>query len=134
MGNVEVLPAGEFQLMSAGTGITHSEYNPPSTDSLEFLQIWIEPDKVGIEPAYQQKKFPRQTGLQLIASPDARDRSLLLHQDALLHQLIVDTRQRVSYQTDPGRRIYVHVVSGQLGINGEFLREGDGAIVDGVES
>jgi len=132
MGHVEVLPAGEFQLMSAGTGVKHSEYNPSSTDPLEFLQIWIEPNEAGIEPAYQQKKFPRQTGLQLIASPDARDGSLLLHQDALLYQLIVNANQGVSYELHPGRTVYVHVVAGRVGVNGEILREGDGATVKDV--
>ena len=65
--NVEKLPAGEFQLMSAGTGITHSEYNPSNSETLEFLQIWIQPDQLGIEPGYQQKRFEPQPGLQLIA-------------------------------------------------------------------
>lgn len=85
MDNVEKLPVGEFQLMSAGTGVTHSEYNPSSEESLEFLQIWIEPNVKGIEPGYQQKQFDKKEGLQLIISPDARDGSFLIHQDASLY-------------------------------------------------
>jgi hypothetical protein len=103
MGNVQVLPAGEFQLMSAGTGVTHSEYNPSSSERLEFLQIWIEPNQYGIEPAYQQKRFAGRTGLQLIASPDGRESSLLVHQDACLYQLLLATDQRDSHALEDGR-------------------------------
>jgi len=134
MGNVEVLPAGEFQLMSAGKGVTHSEYNPSSTEPLEFLQIWIEPDRLGIEPGYQQKKFARKETLQLIASPDARHGSLLLHQDALFYQLIVQDEQGMSHELGSGRTLYVHVVSGELNIQGKILGEGDGASVKEVET
>lgn len=134
MGNVKVLPAGEFQLMSAGMGVTHSEYNPSATQPLEFLQIWIKPDQLGIEPGYQQKAFARKGGLQLIASPDARDGSLRLHQDARLYQLVLKAGQRESYTLDRGRTVYVHVVSGELSVNGEILREGDGATVQEVEA
>ena len=127
MGNVERLPAGEFQLMSAGTGVTHSEYNPSDSEPLEFLQIWIIPNVLGIEPGYQQKKFPEQSGLQLIASPDARDGSLLLHQDASLYQLRLDAGETASHILAGGRRIYLHVVGGELKVDGETLGEGDGA-------
>jgi hypothetical protein len=129
MGHVETLPAGEFQLMSAGTGLTHSEYNPSSAEPLEFLQIWIEPNVYGIEPGYQQKQFDAQQGLQLIASPDARGGSLLIHQDACLYQLRLHAEQSVSHSLEPGRSAYVHVVSGSLSVNGERLSEGDGATV-----
>lgn len=133
MGHVEVLPAGEFQLMSAGTGVTHSEYNPSPSEPLEFLQIWIQPDQLGVEPGYQQKKFAYKPGLQLIASPDAREDSLLLHQDAFLYQLIVQAGQNLSHTVDAGRTVYVHVVSGQLHVNNEILHEGDGATVRDLE-
>lgn len=127
MGNVERLPAGEFQLMTAGTGVTHSEYNPSNAESLEFLQIWIQPNVLGIEPGYQQKRFDPSPGLQLIASPDARDGSLLLHQDASLYQLVLDEDESVSHELAAGRTVYVHVVAGQVKVNGESLGEGDGA-------
>ena len=129
MGNVERLPAGEFQLMSAGTGVTHSEYNPSNSEPLEFLQIWIIPNLRGIEPGYQQKKFAERNGLQLIASPDARDGSLLLHQDASLYQLRLEEDETASHALADGRRLYVHVVAGQLEVGGETLVEGDGATV-----
>lgn len=129
MDNIERLPAGEFQLMSAGTGVTHSEYNPSSTDSLEFLQIWIQPDTTGIEPGYQQKMFPRLTGLQLIASPDGRNGSLKIHQDARLYQLLLDKDKNCHYDLGKQRTAYIHVVAGQLQLGDVKLKEGDGATV-----
>lgn len=129
MGNIEKLPAGEFQLMSAGTGVTHSEYNPSSTEKLEFLQIWIQPDVLGIEPGYQQKQFDNKTGLELIVSPDGRNGSLHIHQDAYLYQLCLDMNQSASHTLEAGRTAYVHVVSGSISVNGEQLNEGDGATV-----
>ena len=127
MGNVEQLPAGEFQLMSAGTGVTHSEYNPSATESLEFLQIWIQPNVYGIEPGYQQKRFPARQGLQLVISPDGRDDSLRIHQDAFLYHLRLEVDGSASHALGSGRTIYVHVVSGALNVNGERLAAGDGA-------
>ena len=134
MGNVEQLPAGEFQVMSAGTGVSHSEYNPSDSEPLEFLQIWIQPDVKGIKPQYQQKRFDNRTGLQLIASADARDESLLLHQDASLYQLRLEPSDKASLKLDHERSLYIHVVSGALELNGETIGEGDGARVTDVES
>ena len=133
MGNVEQLPPGEFQLMSAGTGVTHSEYNPSNTESLEFLQIWIQPDVLGIEPGYQQKRFEPQSGLQLIASPEARDGSLKLHQDASLYRLWLEAGERAEFTQSPDRTAYLHVVSGSVRVNGEQLEEGDGATVKATD-
>ena len=134
MGNVERLPVGEFQLMTAGTGVTHSEYNPSQTEPLEFLQIWIQPNVLGIEPGYQQKRFEARSGLQLIASPDARDGSLLLHQDASLYQLRLNDGESASHKLAPGRTVYVHVVSGIIGVNKARLGEGDGARLAEIDS
>jgi len=134
MGNVEQLPAGEFQLMTAGTGVTHSEYNPSDSDTLEFLQIWIQPNQLGIEPGYQQKRFEPRSGLQLIASPDARDGSLLLHQDASLYQLWLQPGEIASHALSATRSVYVHLVSGAIKVNGEPLSEGDGATIRDTES
>jgi len=134
MGNVTQLPAGEFQLMTAGTGITHSEYNPSSADVLEFLQIWIQPDQVGIEPGYQQKRFEPGSGLQLIASPDARDGSLLLHQDASLYQLWLQSGESATHALTELRTGYIHVVSGAIKVNGELLGEGDGATISDAKT
>ena len=133
MGNTERLPAGEFQLMSAGTGVTHSEYNPSSTEPLEFLQIWIQPSELGIEPGYQQKRFPREPGLQLVISPDGREGSLKIHQDASLYQLLLDEAQTASHAPAAGRSVYVHVVAGEIEVNGESLREGDGATLTEID-
>ncbi len=133
MGNIETLPAGEFQLMSAGKGVTHSEYNPSNTDALEFLQIWIQPNVFGIEPGYQQKRFDDVQGLQLIASPDARDGSLLIHQDASLYQLRLANGDTAEHALEPGRTLYVHVVAGDLALNGHELHEGDGATINDVD-
>ena len=127
MGNIKTLPAGEFQLMSAGTGVTHSEYNPSDTEKLEFLQIWIRPNEYGVEPGYQQKRFSDKQGLQLIASPDGRDASLVLHQNANLYQLRLEAGAETRHWHEPGRKVYVHVVSGVIEVNGEPLSEGDGA-------
>ncbi len=129
MGNIKKLPAGEFQLMSAGTGITHSEYNPSMVDALAFLQIWIKPDTLGIEPGYQQKLFNIKQGMQLIVSPDGRDGSLRIHQDACLYQLIINVNETVTHTIKTGRTIYVQVVSGVISIDGKQLKEGDGAVV-----
>jgi len=129
MGNVEKLPAGEFQLMSAGTGVTHSEYNPSTTEPLAFLQIWIEPDTIGIKPGYQQKHFGTKQGLQLVVSPDGRDGSLRIQQDASLYQLRANEGEVANLAIDAGRTAYVHVISGAITVNGEQLNSGDGATV-----
>ena len=134
MGNIERLPAGEFQLMSAGTGVTHSEYNPSGTDELEFLQIWIRPNEYGIKPGYQQKRFDDVEGLQLIVSPDAREGSLLIHQDASLYQLRLENGVAAEHALNPGRTAYIHVVSGSVTVNGAELSEGDGATVKDVDA
>ena len=128
MGHVQRLPAGEFQVMSAGSGVTHSEYNGSDSEPLEFLQIWIVPDRRGIEPGYQQKRFEPAEGVQLIASPDARDGSMRLQQDAALYRLILSPRT-LSHALAAGRRAYVHVVRGELAVCGERLRAGDGATI-----
>lgn len=108
------LPSGEYQLMSAGRGIMHSEFNASSTAELRFLQIWLEPAELGGEPGYQQKDFGNQPGLTLIASPDGRAGSLQLRQQASLYQLKLDSGQSQVFQTTPGRRLYLHLISGTL--------------------
>ena len=128
-GNISVLPAGEFQLMSAGSGITHSEYNPSLDETLEFLQIWIMPDKVGIEPGYQQKQFNRNVGLNLIVSPDARDQSFLIHQNVYLYHLVLNNNDASTLKINYDRVIYVHLIKGELGIKDSKLMPGDGATI-----
>jgi len=129
MGNIETLPAGEFQLMSAGRGVTHSEYNPSQNEILKFLQIWVQTNQKGLDPSYQQKRFENKNGLQLIVSPDGKDGSLLIHQDASLYQLHLGVDEIASLSVANSRTIYVHIVSGSIEIEGEILNEGDGASV-----
>ncbi|NOX49998.1 MAG: pirin family protein [Gammaproteobacteria bacterium] len=133
MGNIEVLPAGEFQLMSAGTGVSHSEYNPSDENELSFLQIWIKPSELGVLPGYQQKHFGAQTGLTRIVSPDGRDGTLRIHQDVYLYQLRLDGEQSAKQQPETGRTVYVHVISGTLEANNYTLEPGDGMGLSDVE-
>ncbi len=132
MGNVQTLPAGEFQLMSAGSGVTHSEYNASKSAPLEFLQIWIEPNVTGIEPGYQQKRFEPDNGIQLVISRDGRDGSLEIHQDASVYRVWLHPGEAVTFDPAPGRTAYLHMVSGELGLDDETLTEGDGAAVTEV--
>lgn len=134
MDNIEVLPAGEFQLMSAGTGVLHSEYNPSDKDTLSFLQIWIEPSEQGIAPSYQQKHFGVTNGLTPIVSPDGRDGTLRIHQHAYLYHLRLDGKQTAKHQPEAGRTVYVHVILGTLGVNEFTLEAGDGIGLSDVES
>lgn len=134
-----VIEAGEVQRMSAGSGISHSEFNPDDSRSTHLLQIWIRPKSCNIEPGYQQKPFPasdKKGRLRLIASPDGRDGSLEIHQDALLHAAILDQSDEIHYEPGQGRTLYLHVARGELNLNGERLQAGDGATVtdeaDGV--
>jgi len=134
MDNVIKIGAGEFQLMSAGTGVTHSEYNPSSSESLEFLQIWILPNVKGIAPNYQQHLFKNKEGLQLIVSPDGQNDSLLIHQDAYLYRLQLGKEESISYPIKKNRTAYVHIISGTIRINGQDLNAGDGATLKSVET
>ncbi len=129
IGNRRVLPHGEFQLMSAGAGITHSEYNPSAREPVEFLQIWIVPHELGIDPGYQQKRFDFETGWCLIASPDGRDGSLRLHQDARVLQLRSRAPQTMRYSLDIDRVAYLHLVAGSVTLGPHILNTGDGARV-----
>ena len=134
MDNVEQVPAGEFQLMSAGTGVTHSEYNPSSTEALEFLQIWIVPDRKGIDPGYQQKRFDTAVPLALVASPDGTEGSLRIHQDTRLYRLLGGNPDTSPIKLAPGRVAYIHVVQGSVTVAGQELTAGDGATVRGADA
>ncbi|KYN90278.1 pirin [Vibrio cidicii] len=128
-GNVQTLPAGEFQLMSAGKGIYHSEFNASKADDLRFLQIWIEPNSLGGQPGYQQKDFGREPGLTPIATPDGREGTLHIKQDATLSQLILASGESLNLAVQAGRKVYVHLVSGTLSLDNTTLQPGDGAKV-----
>lgn len=125
-GNTEVLPAGEFQLMSAGRGIYHSEFNASNAEELKFLQIWIQPNQFGGEPGYQQKDFGQREGLTLILSPDGRDGSLVVRQNAFLYQLILAQAGQQQLALAAGRKVYIHLITGELDVSGHTLQPGDG--------
>jgi quercetin 2,3-dioxygenase len=128
MGTGSVIQYGDVQRMSAGTGVTHSEFNHSTTDRVHFLQIWIEPNVKGIAPSYEEKHFDvasKTGGLRLIASPDGQDGSVLIHQDAYVYASILGLSDQVEYQLKEGRSAYVHVIRGQVDVAGHALKTGD---------
>jgi redox-sensitive bicupin YhaK (pirin superfamily) len=128
--NGSVIRPGDVQLMRAGTGVMHSEYNPSSEDFVHFLQIWILPDEQGLAPAYEQRHFPldeRRNVLRRVASRNGRDDSLRLHQDAELYATILEHGHSVSHELAEGRHAWVQVARGRVRLNGLSLQEGDGA-------
>ncbi|GKX53622.1 pirin family protein [Budvicia aquatica] len=129
MGNKERVPAGEFQIMSAGTGVRHSEYNPSATDALHFYQIWIIPAEKGIAPRYEQKSFNDKHGRQLVLSPDARDGSLKVYQDMELWRWALDAKEQADFAIKPNRRIWVQVVKGRVEVNGVAATTSDGVAI-----
>jgi redox-sensitive bicupin YhaK (pirin superfamily) len=133
MGNVQRLPQGEFQLMSAGTGVTHSEYNGSKTDPLKFLQIWIEPSDLGGEPGYQQKDFGQRQGLTPVITPTGADGTLKIKQQASVSQLYLAADSAEPLVIASGRKVYVHVVNGTLQLNGQPLVGGDGVKISELE-
>jgi redox-sensitive bicupin YhaK (pirin superfamily) len=133
-GNVATLPPGEFQLMSAGSGIRHSEFNPSNTKPLHFLQIWIQPNVYGEAPGYQQKDFGSKPGLTLAVSPDGEAGSLVIKQDARLYQLLLDGNTGSQLSASTKRKYYVHVINGELLIEGEIVKPGDGAKLECIDN
>jgi quercetin 2,3-dioxygenase len=128
MGNGSVIRPGDVQRMSAGSGIRHSEFNPSSDEPVHFLQIWIQPAELNIEPSYEEKRFAaeeKRGRLRLIVSPDRAEGSLLIHQDARLYAGAFDGAERAELKVAPGRRIYLHVARGALTANGSALEAGD---------
>ncbi|MFT5683603.1 MAG: redox-sensitive bicupin YhaK (pirin superfamily), partial [Myxococcota bacterium] len=131
MGTGSVITPGEVQLMSAGTGVTHSEMNPSTTDGVHFLQIWIQPAQMGTAPRYAQKRFDSD-GVVLLVSPDGRDDSLVVGQDVDLYRVRL-TDEAVN-QALRGRRGWVQLISGALTINGAGLRAGDGLMFEDLDA
>jgi redox-sensitive bicupin YhaK (pirin superfamily) len=129
MGTGSVIQYGDVQRMSAGTGVRHSEFNHSSSERVHFLQIWIEPNVKGIAPSYEEKHFDTASkvgSLRLIGSPDGKDGSVLIHQDAYLYASILNTAdQEVQHSLKAGRSAYVHVIRGQVDVNGNTLKTGD---------
>ena len=134
MGNIESIPPGDVQRMSAGRGVTHSEFNHKSDETTHFLQIWIEPKLKGVAPGYEQKSFAPQDKrgrLRLVASPDGADGSVSMNADARLYAGLFDGAEEATLALDPTRKAYVHLVRGELEVNGQKLSGGDAAKLDG---
>lgn len=129
MNNVSQLKAGEIQVMSAGSGVAHSEYNASKTEPLKFLQIWIMPNVSGVEPRYAQKDFSALSGINLVVSPEGEAESLAIRQDARLYQVRLNAASE-SFNTQAGRLYYLHVAQGELTLNEVAMSAGDGAYID----
>ncbi len=135
LGSGSVLRSTEVQRMSAGTGIRHSEFNASATERVHMLQIWIEPERAGLTPEYEEISIAREEKLgrlRLIASRDGRDNSLRIHQDADIYATILDSGN-VEFPLRDGRGVWVQVASGELSVNGERLSAGDGVMVERAE-
>ncbi|WP_036768200.1 pirin family protein [Photorhabdus australis] len=129
MGNKEQVSAGEFQIMSAGTGIHHSEYNPDSHCQLHLYQIWIIPDKTGLTPRYEQRRFGNIQGRQLILSPDAQDGSMKIFQDMTLWRWTLKNHETSEYLAEKNRHIWIQVVRGNVMVNGVKATTSDGLAI-----
>lgn len=132
MGNGSVMKPGDVQRMSAGTGVTHSEYNASREESVHFLQIWIEPERVGLASGYEQKFFSedeKRNRLRLVASPNGEDGSVHIQQDARMYATLLDNGENVSHTFAKGRAGWLHVARGSAELNGQALKAGDGAAI-----
>lgn len=136
MGNGSVIKPGEVQRMSAGTGIEHSEFNHSKNEQVHLLQIWIFPNKKGLEPSYEQKEFSeneKRNQLRVIASPDGAQGSVKIHQDINLYSSLLEPKKSVKYSFKPGRSGWIQLISGEINVsnsgNDEKLISGDGAII-----
>ncbi|OEZ96754.1 pirin family protein [Duganella phyllosphaerae] len=128
MGTGSVLHYGDVQRMSAGTGVRHSEFNHNADEKVHFLQIWIQPNQVGIPPSYEEKNFTVESklgNLRLIASSDGREGSVLIHQDASIYASILRSGDALEHKLAAGRSAYVHVIRGGVTVNGTALKGGD---------
>ena len=132
MSNGSIIRPGDVQRMSAGTGVTHSEFNPSQTEPVHFLQIWILPARTGMPPGYEQRRFPvdeKRGMLRLVASPDGRDGSVTVHQDVDLFAVVLEAGETVSHALQHGRHAWIQAVTGTVALGGTALAPGDGAAV-----
>ncbi len=136
LGTGSVIRPGDVQIMSAGTGIQHSEFNASESEPVHFLQIWMLPDRQNIAPRYDQRDFPlaeKQGKLRLVGSKDGREGSVVINQDIDLYVSILSTGDRVTFQTPPDRFAWIQVARGMATLNGELLQEGDGVQINSAE-
>src|SRR5689334_13591218 len=134
MGNGSTIRPGDVQRMSAGTGVTHSEFNASKSDALRFLQIWIVPSRRGLPPGYEQKTFSaddKRAKLRLVASPDGSEGSVTIHQDVLMYATVLSKGEHVEHRIADGRFGWIQVARGSIRVSGETLAEGDGASIEG---
>ncbi|MBU3576024.1 pirin family protein [Polynucleobacter sp. UK-Mo-2m-Kol15] len=137
MGNIKGIPPGDVQRMSAGSGVTHSEFNHAPDQTTHFLQIWIEPNVSEVPPSYEQKSIPaidKQGQLCLIASTDGAGNAVKIHADAKVYAGLFDGPQSQTLTLDPRRKAYVHLVKGQLHVNGILLSAGDALLIENESS
>ena len=137
IGTGSVIRPGDVQIMSAGTGIRHSEFNHSKTEPVHFLQIWVVPDRNGIAPRYEQKTFPavdKRSKLRLVGSSDGRDGSIIIYQDVDFFATLLDGGEQVTHALRPGRKAWLQVARGAVVMNGHTLNTGDGAAVEGEQT
>jgi len=133
MGNIKGIPPGDVQRMSAGSGVTHSEFNRAEGSITHFLQIWIEPNVQGIQPSYEQKTIPaaeKRGVLRLVASPTGEQGSVVMHADAKLYAGLFDGHETTTLKLDPYRKAYVHLIRGELKVNGQKISTGDALLLE----
>lgn len=133
LGSGSVIKPGDVQIMSAGTGITHSEFNYSQTEPVHLLQIWIVPDQRDIEPRYEQRNFPaeeKQGKLRLIAAPEGQNGAVTIHQDVYLYASVMNAGDEISYEVKQNRYAWLQVAQGIVNLNGEMLRAGDGVQIN----
>jgi redox-sensitive bicupin YhaK (pirin superfamily) len=129
LGNGSIIQPGDVQRMSAGTGVRHSEFNPSQSESVHFLQIWIQPNRQGVAPSYEERHFDvaeRRGQLRLICSSDGDKDSVLIHQDAKVYAGLFEGDENASLSVAPDRRLFVHVARGEITVSGVALQDGDG--------
>jgi redox-sensitive bicupin YhaK (pirin superfamily) len=132
LGTGSMIGAGELQRMTAGTGIAHSEFNASATEPVHLYQIWLLPERTGLEPGYEQRRFTdeeKRGRFRLVASPDGRDDSLRIRQDARLYLATLEPGERVAHALEPGRHAWLQVLRGAVALDGERLSAGDGVAV-----
>ena len=136
IGNIKGIPPGDVQRMSAGTGVTHSEFNHAKDQITHFLQIWIEPNEMEVAPSYEQKTIPaidKQGKLCLIASSDGMGNAVKIHADAKIYAGLFDGKDTGQLDLESKRKCYVHLIKGELNINGIPLQDGDALLIDGEQ-